>query len=169
MAHGKSHSASDVIRSLLRQLCLPFNIVPDRLQQLFEQANGEPGYRLELKDLLEALREASRSIHQPITIIVDGLDEINIGEQRDFVQIFDSFKDTSWKCLVMSRDTQDILPKAYNHFSEFIIREDANRKDIEDFAKSVLRENEPVHRMLDSDPNLRSKIIDTLTSRAHGM
>ena len=169
MSSGKVHSVSDVITSLLTQLCLPFHIVPKRLQQIFGQTNGKPGHRLKLEDLLEALREASRSILQPVTIIMDGLDDINIRQQSDFVQVFDSLKDTSWKCLVTSRDTQDMLSKAYNHFSEYRIKDNANEKDIYNFVESVLRENEPIDRMLNSDPKLRSELIETLTLRAHGL
>ena len=169
MSSGRSQSASDIVTSLLGQLCLPYHIVPDRLQQIFEQNTGERGYRLKLEDLLEALKEVSRKIHQPITIILDGLDEVNTRGQSDFVQVFDSLKDTSWKCFVTSRNTRSILPKTYNRFSEFEIDDKANEKDIHNFVKTVLRENEPVDRMLKSDPDLRYELIETLTSRACGM
>ena len=169
MSNVKLQSASDVVTSLLRQLCLPFHIVPARLQQMFEQTNSGHGCRLQLKDALGALQEASRSIHQPIIIIIDGLDETNIPEQSDFVQVFDSLKDTSTKCLVTSRGTQYVLPKAYNSSSEFVIDDQANRRDIHNFVECVLEENKPVKRMLNDDPKLREEVLDTLTSRAHGM
>lgn len=173
MSSGNLHSASDVVTSLLKQLCLLFNIVPDRLKQIFEQKKGEPDYRLELGDLLTALRETSCSIHQPITIVVDGLDESNIREQDNFVQVFDSLKDTSWKCLVTSRDnckdTRTPLPRAHDRFSEFTIGDHENERDIYNFVDGALKENEPIDKMLDSDPEFRSELIETLTSRAHGM
>ena len=169
ISSGKLHSASDVVTSLLRQLCLPLHIVPNRLQQIFEQTNGERSYKPKLEDLLETLMEVSRSIHQPVTIVVDGLDEINIRKQSDFVQVFDKLKFTSWKCLVTSRNTRCGWPEAQNRYSQCIIEDDANEQDISNFVKSVLRENEPVDRILDSDPDFRSMLIETLTSRAHGM
>lgn len=169
MGNGKIYSASDVVTSLLRQLCLPFHIVPDRLRQIFERTNDEHSYKLELDDLLEALREVSRYIDQQFTIVIDGLDEVNICKQSDFVKIFNSFKDMSWKCLVTSRDTRGFFSKAYNRFSEFVIAHDANEEDIYNFVNSVLEENEPIDRMLGSDPKLRSTLIDTLTLRANGM
>ena len=169
MSSVKLHSASDIVTSLLRQLCLPFHIVPYRLQQIFEQKNNESGYKLELKDSLRALREVSLMIHQPIAIIIDGLDQTNIQEQSDFVQVFDSLRDTSWKCLVTSRDTRYVLPKAYNSFSEFLIEDHANDQDIRMFVEYVLKQNKAVDRMLKIDPELRSQLIDTLTSRANGM
>lgn len=169
MSNAKLDSASDIVTNLLRQLCLPYHIVPSRLQQIFEKTNGEPGYRLELEDLLAALREASHSIHQPATIVIDGLDETNVREQHDFVNVLDSLKDRSWKCLVMSRDAQYVLPKTYSSFSEFVIQDNANEQDINNFVKSVLERNEPIHRLLSGDEELRSELIETLTSRAHGM
>ena len=174
MSSTTFHSASDVVTSLLKQLCLPLHIVPARLQQIFEQTNSEQtnsehGYKLELEDSLEALREAFRSIHQPITIIIDGFDETNIREQSDFVPVFNSLKSTSSKCLVTSRGTQKGLPKAYNSFSEFVIEDGANEEDIYNFVKCILEENEPVDRMLNSDEKLRRELLDTLTLRSHGM
>ena len=169
MGSDKLYSASEIVTNLLRQLCLQFGIVPDRLRQMFERINDEPSYRLELDDLLEALRDSSRSIRQQVTLIIDGLDEINIRNPSDFVKVFNSIKDMSWKCLVTSRDTRGFFSEAYNRFSEFIIGDDANEKDIHNFVKSVLEENEPIDRMLDGDPKFRSELINTLTLRAHGM
>lgn len=169
MGSAKLHSASDVVTSLLKQLCLPLHIVPPRLQQIFEQTDNEHEYRLDLEDSLEALREAFHSIHQPATIIIDGLDETNIREQSDFVQVFNRLRGTPQKCLITSRGTQYILPKAYNSFFEFVIEDDANGQDIYNFVKCVLEENEPVDRMLKGDENLRSELLKTLTLRSHGM
>ena len=169
MSSTTSHSASDVVTSLLKQLCLPLHIVPARLQQIFEQTNSEHGHKLELEDSLEALMEAFRSIHQPVTIIIDGFDGTNIREQNDFVPVFNSLKSTSSKCLVTSRGTQYVLPKAYNSFSELVIEDGANEEDIYNFVKCILEENEPVDRMLNGDEKLRLELLNTLTSRSHGL
>ena len=85
------------------------------------------------------------------------------------MKVFNSLKDMSWKCLVTSRDTRGFFSKAYNRFSEFVIADDANEKDIHKFTKSVLAENEPTERISDSDPEFRSQLINTLTLRANGM
>ena len=162
------HSASDLVTSLLRQICLRSNTVPDRLQRAFKQTSGESGPSLGWQDLLEALEEVSRSANQKIAIIVDGLDETNTCEQSGCLQVFDSLKDTSWKWLVTSRGTRNILPTAYKDVPEFTIGEDANKEDIRNFVTSVLSESEPFDRMLESDPELRSRLEDTLASQAHG-
>lgn len=169
MSSASPHSASEVVTSLLKQLCVPLHIVPDRLQQIFEQTNDESGYRLQLEDSLEALKEAIHSIQQPVTIIIDGLDETNVREQSDFIQVFNSLQGTSSKCLVTSRGNQSVLPNACDRFFEFFIENDANEKDIYNFLKGVLEENEPVDNMLTGDPELRLQLLDILTSRARGM
>ncbi len=105
---GRVHSASDVIASLLKQLCMTFHIVPRRLKELYERSELEPNIRLELDDMLEALRETSRDIDQPIVIEIEGLDECNIREQEGFIRIVTGLKERSWTSLVTSRFEQDI-------------------------------------------------------------
>ena len=168
MSDDVIHSASDLVTSLLRQLCLQLNTVPDRLQRAFKQTSGESGPSLGWQELLEALKEVSRSANQKIAIIVDGWDETNTCEQNGCLQVFDSLKDTSWEWLVTSRASRNILPTACKDISEFTIGEDANKEDIRNFVISVLSESEPIDRMLESDPELRSRLEDTLTSQAHG-
>lgn len=123
---------------------------------------------LELDDMLEALRETSREIDQPIMIVTDGLDECNMNERKDFIKILTGLKKTSWKSLVTSRFDQDVLSQAYDGCSEFSIKDENVEDDIRVFVDSALRGNEPVDNML-SDRAFRSEVIETLTSRAHGM
>lgn len=165
---GRLHSATDVIASLLRQLCLSFRIVPRRLKQLRERSDRGSSAQLELDDMLEALRETSRDIDQPIVIVVDGLDDCNMREQKDFIKILVGLKETSWKSLVTSRFEQDLLSKACQGCSQFSIKDDNVENDIRNFVESALRGNEPVDNML-SDEAFRLEVIETLTSRAHGM
>ena len=40
--------------------------------------------------------------------------------------------------------------------------------DIHDYVESTLKENGPLDEMIAYDEALRDKLIDTLTSRAHG-
>ena len=167
MSSGRLHSAADIVTSLLRQLCLPFDIVPERLQQI--PTNGKDGYRLALADSLQALRETFDSIHEPITIVIDGLNKTNIREYSEFAQVFDSLKATSWRCLVTSRVNECVLSNSRSSFDEFVIEECLNQQDISNFVKGSLEANEPVDRILRSDPKLRSELIDTLTSSSRGM
>jgi hypothetical protein len=164
---GKLHSATDVAASLLRQLCLQFHIVPERLRQLYEQSGRESNAPLELEDMLEALIEASRGIDQPVMIVLDALDECNMREQKEFVKVLSSLKETSWKSLVTSRLDQDILSRAYDGCYQFSIKDDNVENDIRNFVDTAVRGNEPVGTML-RDRDLRLEVTETLTSRARG-
>ena len=142
--------------------------MPRRLRRLYEQSDREPNTRLELDDLLEALRETSQDIDQPIVIVMDGLEECNVREQKDFVKVLTGLKETSWKSLVTSRFEQEISSKACKGCLQFSINDDDVKNDIRNFVDCALRGNEPVDNML-SDPALRLQVIETLTYRAHGM
>ena len=165
---GRLHSATDVVASLLKQLCLSYHIVPRCLEQLYERSNRKPYIQLKLDDMLEAMRETSREICHPVLIVMDGLDECNMRKPKDFRKVFTSLKATSWKVLVTSRSEEDILSKASKDCLQFSITEDSVENDIRSFVRSALRWNEPVDNML-SDQAFRLEVIETLTHRAHGM
>ena len=73
MSSGGLHSASDLVASLLKQLCLQFRFVPRRLKKAYEQSEDESHLLLEPDDMLEALKDATRNICKDVTIVVDGL------------------------------------------------------------------------------------------------
>lgn len=169
MSSGGSHSASDVTTSLLRQLCLPFHVIPERLEHIYERSNGDSDRQLKLDDVIEALKETSRDIHQPTMIVLDALDEINMRDRTDFAKVISSLKATSWKFLITSRSAQDILPNVCDDCSYFSIADEDIATDIRYFVDSALKENGAVDRILSGDPGFRSEVIDTLTTRSSGM
>ena len=165
---GRPHSATNVIASILRQICLSFTIVPRRLKQLYGQSDREANIHLELDDVLEALRETSRNVDQPIFIVVDGLDDCNMREPKDFTKFFTGLKETSWKSLITSRFDQDIMSKVCKACSKDSIKDENVENDIRYFMDLALKGNEPVDNLLGVQ-TLRVEIIETLTSKAHGM
>ena len=168
MSHGIIHSASDLVISLLEQLYPRLHNESSRLQEIFWETIGKTGPRLSLEDLLEALKEVIQETNRQITFVIDGLDETNTREEGDFLQVFDSLRKTWWKCLVTSRAARDTLLIAYKDVSEFTMGDDANEEDIRKLVKKVLTWSEPIDRILESDPALRSRLENTLTLRAHG-
>lgn len=165
---GTPHAATKVVASLLRQLCLLFHIVPRHLERLYERSDRGPDIQLELDDMLEAMREISRDINQPIVIIMDGLDECNMCQQKDFVKMITCLKKTSWKFLVTSRFGENILFKACRGCSQLSIKEGNVENDIRTLVDSALGWSEPVHDLL-SNRAFRLEVTETLVSRAHGM
>ena len=168
MGSGRLHSASDLVASLLKQLCLPFHLVPRRLRQIYDQSEDQRHLLLGLNDMLQALKETSQDIHQPVTIVVDGLDEVNMNERKHFVKVLASLKATSCNWLITSRPNQDVIRGALEGYSEFSIEELHLGLDIRNFVDSAMGGDKPVHTML-RDEALRCDVIETLTSRAQGM
>jgi len=169
MSHGKLYSASELTATLLKQLCLQRGIVPARLRQLYEHSKGGTGRLLRLVDMLSALKETSQAIVQPTVVIVDGLDEINMSQRQDFVRILDELRQTSWKCLVTSRSHQDVLTETPRGYTQFSIIEVETTRHIQDFVERILAGNEPIDQMLSNQSDLCAEVINTLTSRSHGM
>lgn len=88
--------------------------------------------------MLEAMRETSRDIDQPMAIVLDGLDECNMRQQKDFMKVFTGLKETSWKFLITSRFDQDIFLKVCRDCSQYSIAEDDLENDIRNFVDSAL-------------------------------
>lgn len=162
------HSALDLVTSLLKQLCLLSHIVPRRLKEVYDRSEDQAHLQLVLDDMLEAFKETSQDIHQPITIVVDGLDEVNMDGQKDMVKVLTSLKETSCNCLFTSRFDQGILLGALEGCSEFSIQNSHLVDDIRNFVDGALRGDKAVHEML-RDESLRSDVVFTLSSCANGM
>ena len=117
--------------------------------------------------MLEALKETSRYIQQPITIIVDGLDEINMIERKHFVKLLTNLKQTPWNGLFTSRFDHDLIDGALKGCLRFNVENHHLVHDIRNFLDGVLRRNKALHTML-RDKALRRDVLETLTSRAQG-
>jgi hypothetical protein len=169
MSSGRLHSASDVTASLLRQLCLPRNLVPKRLKHIYDRSNGASSHLVTLDDLIEALEETSRDIHYPIIIVLDALDEVNMHDQGDFAKLISNLKGIPWKFLVTSRSAQDSLSNDCDGCSHLSITDKDVATDIRHYVGGVLKDNGAVDGILSRDPRYRTEVIDTLTTRSNGM
>ena len=69
-------------------------------------------------------------------------------EQKAFIRVLTSLKQTSWKSSMTSRPDQDFLSKAPEGCSQFSINDDYVENDILYFVNSTVRWNEPVDNML---------------------
>ena len=88
--------------------------------------------------MLEAMRETSRDIDQPMAIVLDGLDECNMRQQKDFMKVFTCLKEKFWKFLVTSRFDQDIFSKVCRGCYQYSIAEDDLDDNIRNFVDSAL-------------------------------
>ena len=147
MSSGRLHSASDLVASLLKQLCLQFRFVPRRLKEAYEQSEDESHLLLEPDDMLEALKDATRNIRKDVTIVVDGLDEVNMNERKPFVKILATLKETSWNWLFISRPNQDFLDSALKGCSRFSLESFHLVHDIRHFVVGALGKSKALHTM----------------------
>lgn len=166
-AHGRC-SAIDIIANLVRQLCLPLQVLPECLKDAYDRSQNNPEVGLKLEDMLEALLETSRSIDEPITIVLDGLDQLNPSEQTEIMKVMDQLKESGCKCLVTSRPTQSLWNKQHDDYYKYSIQDKNTAKDIRNFIESALSENKALDKMLSGDRKLKRDVVDTLTSRSHG-
>lgn len=169
MSSGRLHSASEVTASLLRQLCLPRNLVPKRLKHIYERSNGASNRLVTLDDLIEALKETARDIHYPIIIVLDALDEVNMHDQGNFAKLVSNLKRIPWKFLITSRSAQGSLSNVCDGCSHLSITDENVSTDIRHYVGGVLKDNGAVDGILSRDPTFRSEVIDTLTTRSNGM
>ena len=169
MGSGGPYSASAVIKSLLRQLCLPTQLVPPRLIHVHESSQGDSDRRLELEDLFAALEEVSWNIEHPVLIVIDALDEPNMDDQKDFSRILDSLQNASWKTVITSRSDRNILPNILDRSLCFHMNETSIENDIRYFVDNAIRADAATDRILSRHPATRCEVIDTLTKRSQGM
>ena len=118
MSRGRLHSASNLVASLLKPLCLPFHFVPSRSKQFHEQSEDQRHLLMELDDMLEALKETLRYIHQSIRIVVNGVDEVNMNKRKHFVKALASLTESSCNWLFTSLPEQDSIRGALEGCSE---------------------------------------------------
>ena len=110
-----------------------FRIVPKRLQGFNDRSKDEAELRLKLEDMLEALKEASREISKPITIVLDGLDYfdyIKRKQRKDFLKVLKCIRLTLWKCLVTSRVGRSFFSNACDSSTHPSIKEEDVAADV---------------------------------------
>ena len=169
MGKERLHPVSDVVASLLEQLCLPFRTVPDKLWQVYEESKDQDSSKPHIDDMIEALEQSSRGINQSIVFVWDGVDEIDVSGRIGFGKFLASLKDLPWKTFITSRQNQHPPFPLLSGCSQFSIQDDDVKPDIRNIVDSAISGSKTVGRMLSDDAELRKEVIDTLTSRSHGL
>ncbi|KAH7163377.1 hypothetical protein B0J13DRAFT_538447 [Dactylonectria estremocensis] len=172
-----SLKSDTIIRSLLQQLlsAFPFEKLDHRadsgLVHLLEEAKSK---YFSLSTLVELYYNASL-LYDEIFVVLDGIDECNVNEQRAVFGFFAIMmarekKPPKIKLLLSSRETaqSDIvrffpnssrLTTGYNHTSE----------DIMTYAEDVLRAKQATNELGFDDESLIERILDAIASKEEGM
>jgi Cdc6-like AAA superfamily ATPase len=159
----QKQKAVNMLYSFLAQLSA--TAVPSEVQLLFQQC-GHGTHEVTVTQLNETLLRVARrmtSQNSPIYIVVDALDECSDRDALlEIIEVISSSKQIS--LLVTSRKENDINQKLMGLIDFIVPIEDERvNTDIE------LHVRQYVARDTRLEDSLKSTIIETLTSKAHGM
>ncbi|KAL8715327.1 MAG: hypothetical protein Q9225_006404 [Loekoesia sp. 1 TL-2023] len=178
-ADPRSRYLTEILYALLRQLTgrdthLPLRgSVASEFQRRREQADetGAQILRLSMEEVITHILDITAD--DPITIVIDALDEVDESERDNLFSSFERLTQESnnvVKIFVSSRNDGDIVDRFEQH-TNVGIKKGMNGEDIKKFAEEKVQEAIKTRRLLRGrvSPNLQSDIIETLISRAQGM
>lgn len=127
--------------------------------------------RLTLQEAVDLILSITHD--DPVTILIDALDECDPLHRHELLEAFDTIIQQSAnivKIFVSSREDNDIVCKLESSPNLYISADD-NKKDIEEFIRVEVAEAITKKRLLNGkvSPHLRQLIIDRLEKDAQGM
>jgi hypothetical protein len=170
---------AEIMRSILKQLSCSKSDLPIRepvakkYKDMKKEADGD-GCELEKLTIAECVELILAVLESnPVTIIIDALDECDPSRRHELFQALDEIIQNAAnivKVFASSRDDNDIicrLTKSHNIF----IRACDNSEDIKRFIHSHVGQSITNKRLLRGNisEELKSQIISTLTEKAQGM
>ena len=161
-------TCNGMMRSLLRQLLSLQSILPESIQNLFEQGKRK-GHQPQQAQLLEALCQVINK-SEATYLVIDALDECPMREDLT-VLIMDLFEKTKLKInvFITSREAFDIEEALSEIQVDDILLIDVERQmigsDIEDFIRSRLSKDPKLRKWT----NHKSKLLEVLCRKAGGM
>lgn len=166
--------SEEILRCIARQLCGDDVSKPlsERLLHLYEEMdrpkpNGrKPPVDLIVELILDTLKD------RPATIIIDALDECDVGLRHQLSEILDRIileSPETVKIFLTSRDNADIVAWLTNTTNIYVGAEQ-NQPDIERFIRTEVEQAIRSRRVLNGaiSSELKDKIISILSKGAHG-
>jgi hypothetical protein len=166
MVHCKVQTAWDVPAVLLKQLCIHSEMVPQRLEEFYDQYG--PSRQPQLDDLLKTIGEQPNMLapSKDITIFLDAWDESNMRNIPDFEKLFHQITTLPWKVVITSRKTK---PSTLTRISwiEFDMC-DSTSDDLEAFIRNGLGQYSPPSNLGDED-SLSELAVQQILKKSDGM
>lgn len=154
---GEIQTGDHVVRTLLKQLLLPLDLVPRDLEGVYDEC------RSRLKDLDKAIfvRQllSTAAAFSSVYIILDALDECTSGTLEEIIGLLRQFKDRGIKVLCTFRPFLNLrvgLDVSVHSIG-------AHDEDVRNYLSIRLNKAWPHNKCL------RNKIIDRLAEGANGM
>ena len=160
----ETHSASFLLRSVLRQLCSFRTPLPGAAVEFHKTYSNRPVFANRLAAYLSlVVQEFSR-----VYVVIDALDEFEEGPDRaELLEYLTTLAQNSVKLLVTSRPHPNDIKRRLNGFASLEV--EANPDDIQMFLHETISKDGDAMEIMEEDEGLREDIVKTLMDRAQGM
>ena len=160
----ETHSASFLLRSILRQLCAYKTPLPRAAVEFHSNYSTRPVFANHLAATLSlVVHEFSR-----VYVVIDALDEFEEGPDRaELLEYLTTLAQNSVKLLVTSRPHPNDIKRRLDGFATLEV--EANPDDIKMFLNKTISNHSGALEIMDDDEGLREEIVNTLMERAQGM
>ena len=160
----ETHSASFLLRSILRQLCAYRTPLPRAAVEFHSNYSTRPVFANHLAATLSLVaHEFSR-----VYVVIDALDEFEEGQDRaEVLEYLTTLAQNSVKLLVTSRPHPNDIKRRLDSFAS--LKVEANPDDIKMFLNETISSHAGAMEIMDDDEGLREEIVNKLMERAQGM
>jgi hypothetical protein len=155
-----------LIRQLLERIPIPSNIAED-INSYFEEVTTKPPP----EDLLDLIIKVLRPFKR-VMVVLDGIDELFITDQKAIVELIHSLikpSDTITKIMVFSRREERLIRSALQEYESIDISVNLVRNDLARFITDNVDLKLDNHELSIREPGLRQIVIDTLVEGAEDM
>ena len=166
-----------ILGIILKQIVSSLSDIPDKVVNRFEQHKhlGKPGI-LHLDALRELLIASIQQASSAVFILIDGLDECDMAIRAELLETLTPLTLASGpvpskmvKICIFSRPYDDIRGGLVDKFLEIPILKADNMSDIVKFLSSRITSSRSLQDALQTEPGLRTRVIQVLVNKAGGM
>ncbi|KAL9096562.1 MAG: hypothetical protein Q9165_001049 [Trypethelium subeluteriae] len=165
----RSLELRNILGAIIRQLLEEINMSTN-LEQQITKACGQISEAV-MNDNLSAILFQVFECFPKVFLFIDGLDECKFEVQTAILSLLhelSQFSQPKVKIFVASRD-EHTISKSLEDFPQLRVGAEHNSGDINYFIEETVKRKMESRLLMIRDVSLKSEIINTLTSQAHGM
>lgn len=166
-----------ILGSILKQIVSSLPDIPDKVLNRFEHHKhlGKPGV-LHLDAIRELLIASIQQASSAVFILIDGLDECDMAIRTELLETLIPLTLASGpipskmaKICILSRPYDDIRECLTDKFLEIPILKADNKGDMVKFLISRINSSRSLQEALQTEPRLRTQVIQVLVNKAEGV
>jgi hypothetical protein len=160
LGRGRVQTASQICASLLKQLCQCIGYIPSLLQNA-SVTWKKAGLKLSQEELLRCFEKLHfrHSGLSPVWVLLDAWDEMNMRRPEEFEELLRRLQALEWRILIMSRSSPSVTYGSTG-VSQYWIRPEHSRKDIEAFVNSQIERSPAAQGLLNYERQIARQRID---------